>query len=152
MSENETTQKQKLEQKKARLLLEEAKLKIKERKNRTRRLIELGGLIVKANLDLLPNNTLYGALLSLEEAIKTNPKVEKLWTEKGAAAFEKESKERTPIILQFTDKPDPEMRDQIRKLGLKWNSLRSEWYGYITDMDSLKQLLKDINHRIEIMD
>ncbi len=52
-------QKQKLEQKKARVLLEEAKLKIKEEKMRTKSLIEKGSLITKADLDYLPNNALY---------------------------------------------------------------------------------------------
>jgi hypothetical protein len=33
---------------------------------RTRHLIEIGGLVVKAGLDHLPANTLYGALISLK--------------------------------------------------------------------------------------
>ncbi len=41
-------QKLKLEQKKARFAIEETKLKIKERKMRTRSLIERGGFITKA--------------------------------------------------------------------------------------------------------
>ncbi|KJV76484.1 conjugal transfer TraD family protein [Rickettsia hoogstraalii str. RCCE3] len=44
----------KLEQKKAQIITEEARLKIQERKARTRRLIEIGGLVVKAKLDDLP--------------------------------------------------------------------------------------------------
>ncbi len=44
-------QKIKLQQKKARLIMEEVKFKIKERKMRTRHLIQVGGLVVKAALD-----------------------------------------------------------------------------------------------------
>ncbi|KJV52515.1 conjugal transfer TraD family protein [Orientia tsutsugamushi str. Gilliam] len=40
-----------LQQKKARLIMDEVNLKIKERKMRTRRLIEMGGLVAKAKLD-----------------------------------------------------------------------------------------------------
>ena len=64
-----TEQKLRLEQKKNRLIAEETKLKMKERKMRTRHLIEMGGLIVKAELDHLPTNTLYGSLLSLKNSL-----------------------------------------------------------------------------------
>ncbi|KJV70535.1 conjugal transfer TraD family protein [Orientia tsutsugamushi str. TA763] len=37
-----------LQQKKARLIMDEVNLKIKERKMRTRRLIEMGGLVAKS--------------------------------------------------------------------------------------------------------
>jgi hypothetical protein len=65
--QNLDEQKIKLEQKKARMQLEETRLKLKERKMRTRSLIEKGGLVTKAGLDHLPNNALYGALLSLKK-------------------------------------------------------------------------------------
>ena len=53
---NVAEQKVRLEQKKNRLIAEETRLKLKERKMRTRSLIEQGGLIVKAGLDHLPTN------------------------------------------------------------------------------------------------
>ena len=40
-----------------------------ERKERTRKLINMGGLIVKAELEVLPSNTLYGGLLSLRNQL-----------------------------------------------------------------------------------
>ena len=57
---NVDEQKKKLEQKKNRLAVEETRLKLKERKMRTRHLIEVGGLVVRAKIDNLPTNTLYG--------------------------------------------------------------------------------------------
>jgi hypothetical protein len=59
---NVSEQKIKLEQKKNRLMIEETRLKLKERKMRTRHLIEMGGLLIKANLDHLQINTLYAAI------------------------------------------------------------------------------------------
>ena len=56
---NVEEQKKKLEQKRNRLAAEETKLKLKERKARTRHLIENGGLITKAGLSHLPSNALY---------------------------------------------------------------------------------------------
>jgi len=50
---NVDEQKKKLEQKKSRLAIEETRLKLKERKMRTRHLIEVGGLVVKAKIDNL---------------------------------------------------------------------------------------------------
>jgi hypothetical protein len=76
-------QKEKLERQKARLQSQEQKLKLLERKKRTRRLIELGGLIVKAELDALKNNTLLGALQSLKSSIEKNETLIHEWTEQG---------------------------------------------------------------------
>ena len=49
--------------------------------------------------------------------------------------------------------PDKDIRDSIRSHGLKWNRLRQEWYGYTTDVDSLKEMLKgeNIEHDLEII-
>jgi hypothetical protein len=76
--QNVVEQKIKLEQKKNRLIAEETRLKLKERKMRTRHLIETGGLIVKAELDYLPINTLYGALLSIATSLELKMNGQKL--------------------------------------------------------------------------
>ena len=78
MSELEQ-QKIRLEQKKNRLIAEETKIRLKERKMRTRKLIELGGLITKAELDHFDVGTLYGALLSLADAAKQNNNMIKVY-------------------------------------------------------------------------
>lgn len=144
-------QKLKLQQKKNRLAAEEIKLGIRERKMRTRHLIEVGGLVVKAGLNHLPINTLYGALLSLKHSLDKDHNLKEQWTKLGKTAFDKEEKSRTAIILKTTEKPDPETRTRIRSHGLKWNQLRGEWYGYVTDTDSLKQALTEVEHQLEII-
>jgi hypothetical protein len=55
----------KLEQKKHRLAAEEIRLKLKERKMRTRKLIEIGGLAAKSEIDFLTTTQLFGAFLFL---------------------------------------------------------------------------------------
>ena len=55
------------EQQKAKLAEQEAKLKDAERRARTLRLIEAGGLVDKVGLLDLDSNALYGALLSLRD-------------------------------------------------------------------------------------
>jgi hypothetical protein len=144
-------QKEKLEQRKNKLALEEAKLKMKERKMRTRRLIEIGGLVLKASIDHLPTNTLYGAFLYISNSLKNDLNFEKTITEIGKNTFDKEQSKYTPIILKFDEQPDSEIRKIIRSYGLKWNNIRSEWYGNIKNIDELKTSIKNIKYSLEII-
>lgn len=142
-------QKARLEQKKNRLIIEETRLKLKERKARTRNLIELGGLIVKAKLDTLPINTLYGALLTLVETLEKDEAIRAAWVVKGNTEFNKEKQERIPVILKFDKQASAEVREFIRSRGLMWNRFRSEWYGTVVDLELLKEGLRDIQYNIE---
>ena len=69
--------KDKLAQKRNRLAAEEIRINLKERKLRTRRLIEMGGLVVKAKLDHLPTNTLFGALLTNFESLAKDSNIQR---------------------------------------------------------------------------
>lgn len=129
-------QQQKLQQQQARLLSKSQKLKTLERKQRTRRLIELGGLVVKAQLEDLNNNTLLGALLSLKKQMSSDTNILNDWTDLGAKAFEENkqknagSMEKIALILTFEAEPPRELKSQLRDLNFKWNPFRKEWYGY----------------------
>ncbi|MDD4937121.1 MAG: conjugal transfer protein TraD [Acidiphilium sp.] len=64
-----------------------------ERRKRTRHLIELGGLVVKAGVVELTGDDraiLYGALLWMAEKLKSDQgkHARNLWVEKGKKAFE----------------------------------------------------------------
>ncbi len=76
----------KLEQRKNRLKQLESALNAQERKNRTRRLIELGGLVSKAQLENWSANALLGGLLSLKEK-EVDASQMNLWTHKGGKVF-----------------------------------------------------------------
>ncbi|MBL8646164.1 conjugal transfer protein TraD [uncultured Sphingosinicella sp.] len=70
-----------------------------KRRERTRRLIELGGLVVKAGLDVLVEDdraAIYGALLGLVQQVDGEQRNEiiALWRRKGKRAFETEAAER----------------------------------------------------------
>ena len=77
-----------LEQQKARLQLEEGRLRDAERKARTRRLVEAGALAEKAGLLALETNALYGALLSLRDAA-ADPATLERWRKAGGQAFDR---------------------------------------------------------------
>lgn len=150
-------QKEKLERQKARLQSQEQKLKILERKKRTRRLIELGGLIVNAELDELNNNTLLGALLSLKQRLSKDEQITHEWTEQGAKAFEASDPnndsvtETRPLVITFKTEPPRELKSQLRDLNFKWNPFRKEWYGY-GNLHELKSLIKSANGTVESCD
>ena len=108
--QNVVEQKVRLEQKKNRLILEETRLKLKERKMRTRYLIEVGGLVTKAGLDYLPTNTLYGALLSIATSLETNQVIKDEWTKIGKTKLDQEQTNKHAVILKFEQEPSNEIR------------------------------------------
>jgi chaperonin cofactor prefoldin len=75
-----------IEQRMNRLRSQEAVLNVQLRKKRTRRLIELGGLVSKAQLEDWNVNTLLGALLFLKEQEANVTQLEE-WAYRGGSAF-----------------------------------------------------------------
>ena len=143
--------KDKLTQKRNRLAAEEIRINLKERKLRTRRLIEIGGLVVKAKLDHLPTNTLFGALLTNFESLAKDSNIQKQWTAIGKSVLDQEEKKQSAVILKLDSKPSDQIRGHLRSHGLKWNKLREEWYGFVTNLDALKEGVKSIDHNIEVI-
>lgn len=138
--------KHKVERKKNSLKQLEAYLKERERIARTSQLIELGKLVVKAGLDELENNVLLGLLLEIKERA-VDEKTVQSWTQLGAAAFAKENRGKTPVIVKFATKPAQEVRYKIQDLGLKWNALRGEWQGDVK-VPVLRHILKNKESQI----
>jgi len=128
-----------IEQRKNRLKQLEVSLNAQERKTRTRRLIEIGGLAAKANLEDWDTNALLGAFLFLKENA-SDPKQMEAWVHKGGAAFAADKIQKSPVIVKFETRPTDEIRASLKSLGLKWNALRQEWEGY-TKIQDLKSLL-----------
>ncbi|TCL62524.1 conjugal transfer protein TraD [Rhizobium sp. BK251] len=74
-----------------------------ERRKRTKHLIELGGLVVKAGIVELTNDDrpmIYGALLWMAEKLKSEQREQarSLWVEKGKRAFEAKRKGETLTV------------------------------------------------------
>jgi hypothetical protein len=140
-----------LERQKIALLGKEKALQEKERKERTRKLIELGGLISKAKLDHLDTKTLYGALLSLQPQVENTSTVAQ-WSKQGQVAFMDKNAENNavPIIVQFQEKPSEEARTVLRSLGLRWNSIRQEWQG-ITQPEPVQKAAKQFGGKVTVM-
>ena len=53
------------------------------------------------------------------------------------------------MILKFEQELSNEIRKVIRNHGLKWNKLRQEWYGYVFNINALKNDLGATLYQIE---
>ena len=141
--------KKKLLQKMNRLKEKEAQMKIAERKKRTRRLIEFGGLVEKANLSHLAPVQLLGAFLQIKDQSE-NPQILASWEKIGADEFNKNKgvmDNEKPITIKFEQEPNIAVRKQLRLFGMRWNSVRKEWEG-IADPNAIKQNLQNVEMTI----
>ncbi|HTV36696.1 MAG TPA: conjugal transfer protein TraD [Xanthobacteraceae bacterium] len=132
-------------QQKARLAEREMLLKEAERKARTRRLIEAGGLVEKAGLLALDANALYGLLLSAKGSAE-DPDTLAHWIALGGRAFARETRAedevREAVVVSF---PAPVARGvaaALRAAGLRFNRLRAEWEGR-AEFDKAATIAKD---------
>jgi len=134
--------------KKSRIEAQEKMLREKERKLRTRRLIELGGLVVKSNIEGLNNNALLGALLEIKDQMNEREAIER-WKDKGDAAFEADRVENgEALTVSFELEPPREAKSILRDLGLKWNRFRKEWQGY-AQKERVEKELKEFSPTVE---
>ena len=133
------------EQQKARLAEQEAKLKDAERRARTRRLIEAGGLIEKAGLLDLDANALYGALLSLRDGADDKAQVDK-WAALGGRTFAHEARLRDegkePVIVTFPAPLAKEATNALRAAGFRFSKVMRHWEG-LALYDAASQLAAD---------
>ena len=148
---NELEKKKKaLKLKKSRIEHQERLLKLKERKNRTRILIEVGGIAAKAGIDHLNTNTLLGAFLEIKEKEKEEEMI-KRWTKKGAETFDLDREQNgEPLIITFNEEPEKKIKTQIRQEGLRWNRFRKEWQGFAKKA-TLEKLLKGVEHQLQVL-
>ena len=120
------------EQQKAKLAEAEARLKLDERKQRTRRLIEAGALVEKTGLLELDSNALYGALLSLRDGADDAVQVEK-WAALGGRTFDREAKARDegkePLLLTFTTPLSKDATTVLRRAGFRYSRVMQHWEG-----------------------
>ena len=100
-------------------------LKEAERKARTRRLIQSGGLVVKAGLLELEPNAFYGAVLSLRDRDDDAEQIRE-WAALGGRAFTREARAedeaKEPVVISF---PAPVARGvaaALRGAGLRFKA------------------------------
>ena len=121
-----------LEQQKNRISQVETKLRLDERKARTRRLIGAGGLVDKAGLLDLDANALYGALLSLKAAVDDAGRLT-AWKTEGGRAFDRDAKARdagkVPLVITLPASQPVSAATRLRGLGLRFSKVFAHWEG-----------------------
>ena len=117
---------------KAKLAEQEARLRDAERRVRTRRLIEAGGLIDKAGLLDLDSNALYGALLSLRDGADDKDQITR-WAALGGRAFAREARLRDEgkeaIVLTFPAPLTKDVTATLRQAGFRFSKVLRHWEG-----------------------
>lgn len=143
------SEKEKLAQKFAKLEMKEKLIKEKERKLRTKRLIELGSIITSAGLDDLEKEILLGAFLEIKNLSGKDGKIND-WREKGKG-FLKTDEELNPqpLIISFASELPGEIKTALKKKKFKWNQFRREWYGY-GKKEELEKSLSGLNANVEV--
>ena len=123
--------KRRAQQTAAKLSRQQAALKDVSRKERTRRLIELGGLVAKAELDHLDAATLFGALLAVKNVIAENSAILADWKRHGGSTLTAQSQadSREPLIVSFAAEPTVETRKALKALRLRWSAVMGHWEG-----------------------
>ena len=139
-----------LARKKQMLANHERLLQQQLRKERTRRLIERGGLITKAGLEFLDDMALLGALIDIKQKANDDKQIAQ-WSKLASSELTKDQKQKTPVVVTFDEKPNLEIRQAIRDAGLKWNALRQEWEGRV-DLENLKTILENQKAKITVLD
>ena len=123
---------QRIEQAKARVAQDEAKLRADERKARTQRLIRAGGLVEKAGLLDLDANAFYGALRSLQGGATDKYQVE-LWAADGGRAFAEEAKRadegKEPCVIIFPRPLSKEAAANMRQAAFRFSKIFMHWEG-----------------------
>ena len=125
---------------KAKAEQEASRLKLMQRKERTRRLIEIGGLAVKAGIDDLPASALYDRFLAIAADAKDKKTVAG-WERSGSRHFQTEEDTRVVAVAKFTAKIEPELAASLRAIGFRWNRFLKQWEGNV-QYDEAKALVE----------
>src|SRR3954452_10013261 len=145
------------EQQKARLAEAESKIRLAERKARTRRLVEAGALLEKTGLLDLQTNALYGALLSLRDGAGDSKQTAQ-WATLGGRAFAREARLREegkePMLLTISGPLDREVTNELRKAGFRFSKVMQHWEGLARyeDAEALASALGGTARRVAGVD
>ncbi len=140
-----------------RLKKESLALKQKEKKFNERRVTEFGSIINRLELDI-DVDVFLGAMLHVKELIESDSNIKDKWREE-ASKYKNNlamlKKQKRGVILKIEESGlhvnfDESCEREIRNFGLKWNSFRREWGGYVTDYEGLVEYLDGIGVKYRI--
>ena len=124
---------------------------IKARKIRTRHLIEMGGLVVKAEMDHLSSDVLLGALIYAKEQMALHGTLKEAYAKLGEISFNRDKRVKRKVILRFKEQPDVSIRQKIREIGMKWSFKAQEWHGEVEDLGVLKETVQGLDCNLKTL-
>ncbi len=134
------SEKEKLAQTRARLEKRQKLINEQERKIKFKKMIELGELLVKSELDELDMKVLFGALLEIKESASNKNSI-KRWTEKHEAWLQSNHPQR--LIISFIGEASADGIAALKTRKFRWNAFRQEWYGFGKKEELQTLLAKD---------
>ena len=147
----------KLQNTRDRLKKESLALKQKEKKFNERRVIEFGSIVNRLELDI-DVDVFLGAMLYVKELVESDGNIKDKWRE-GASKYKNNlamlKNQKRGVILKIEESVlhgnfDESCEREIRSFGLKWNSFRREWGGYVTDYEGLVEYLDGMGVKYRI--
>lgn len=136
---------------KKRIEFQEKLLREKEKKFRTKRLIQMGSLFEKAGIDNLDKSSLIGALMEIKALSKDKKKVAE-WKDHGEKYLNTDTNENLhTLLISFEGETDKEAVGLLRQNNFKWNRFRKEWYGYGIKSE-IESTLKNFNPSVEVLE
>jgi hypothetical protein len=148
---------EKLQNTKNRLKKESLALKQKEKKFSERRIIEFGSIVNRLDLDI-DVDVFLGAMLHIKKLIGSDSNIKDKWREEAGKYRDnlvKLKNQKRGVILKIEDNVersnfDESCEKEIRNFGLKWNSFRREWGGYVMDYEGLVEYLDSMGVKYRI--
>lgn len=114
------------------------------RKQDTRRKIELGGLVLLADLGDLDPLVLVGGLLAVAHSVATNPAAVSEWRARGLAQMTARRRARYPhmreVVASFPGFPGDVLARRLEALGL-YRVADAEWRG-VADFAEVEELAR----------
>jgi|GEM_PF-4248701 len=129
---------------------DDAALRVKERKARTRELIASGGLVRKAGLDHLHEWALFGALLTVRAKADDKDQIAQ-WEREGRAHFQAIADAEVQATAKFTRPLAKNESDEMRDLGFRYTREGKFWSGMVNP-ELAQQLVTDLGGTLRIGD
>ena len=151
MTANLELEKENIEKKRQKLLLQQRLIKEKQKKMQLQRLAKIGKLANKAQIDELDDETLLGAFLEISEQLGQQEK-KKHWKQIALNFLENSSSEAVDaLIISFNAKPEKQVLDLLQGLKFRFNKFRNEYYGH-ANKKSLEKELDGSDCNIEVFE
>jgi len=135
----------KIAEKKAKLDFQERLLREKTRRQRTKRMIEIGSTAASFGIDAFDDLTIKGAFAEIQEKSLQANTIEQ-WKKKGEALSKRSL---LPLLVSFGTEPSDLIKIILKNQRFRWNSMRREWQGYGIK-EEMEHLIQDFKGKVEI--